>query len=82
MIRKLLLGTASLSLVAAPAMAAPAANPAQSLSVAGASRAGTPAAHKNGIGGVSLIPALLAAAVIAGGIIVIVDNDDDRPDSN
>lgn len=74
----LLAATASLTMMAAPALAAPT-NPAASLSV---SRAATPSAKKSDLAGPGSVVALvLAAAIVAGGIYIAVD-DDDNSDSN
>ena len=67
----------ALSLVAVPVAAS--ANPASSLSVASAQRAGAPVADVSegrGRRGGGLIIALLAAAAIIAGIIIAADNND------
>lgn len=81
MIRTLLLGTAALSLSAAPALAAPIANPAASLSISNVSRTASPSAHKSDLAGSGLLLAIVAAAVVVAGIVVIASSDDNS-DSN
>jgi hypothetical protein len=70
----------TLSLLAAPAMAA---NPAASLSVAKSARAGAPAAKKSELAGAGLFGAIIAAGVVAIGVVAIVNSEeDDDSDSN
>lgn len=79
------MASAGLALVATPvaASAAPA-NPASSLSVSKAVRAGAPTSKSSKVAGVSTIPLVIGAAIIAGVTYLIVDNenDDDNSDSN
>ena len=73
---------AVLTLAGTPALAAPSANSAASLSVAKSVRAGTPSKGKSLLAAPGSIVALvLAAAIVAGGVIIAVDDDDDS-DSN
>ncbi len=74
---------AAMTLAAAPAMAAPVANPASSLSVAKWARAGTAAKGKSELAAPgAIIGLVLAAAVVAAGVIIVVDDNDDDSDSN
>lgn len=78
---KYLVAVGALSLVAAPALAAPT-NAASSLSLSKATRAGAPVKagkNKAAAGGGIIIAAVAAVAVVVG-IVVIADDDDD--DSN
>ncbi len=73
---------AAMTLAAAPAVAAPVANPAATLSVAKSARAGTVTKGKSELAAPGAIVGLvLAAAVVAAGVIIAVDGDDDS-DSN
>lgn len=75
-LRTYMLAAAAVSMTSVPALAAPVANPAASLSVAKAARASAPSAKKGQLaGGGALIGILAAAAVVAG--IVIIANDSD-----
>ena len=71
-IRNLAAAAAALSMIAAPALAAPA-NPAASLSVAKSVRASSPNAKSNKLAGSSIIPAVLALAIVAGGVYLAID---------
>ena len=77
--RSILAGAAALSLMATPSLAAT--NPAASLSVAKAARAGTPTAKKNELFGGGILAAVIAAGIVAIGVVAIV-NDEDNSDSN
>jgi len=79
MIRNLMAAAAAIVMTAAP-VAAQAANPAQSLSVAKSVRASTPAAKKSDLAGFGVVGLLIAAGVVAIGVIAIVQDDD--ADSN
>jgi len=76
---KILLAAAAVSMVATPALAAPA-NPAASLSVSKSVRAGSATNSKNKLAGGGVIIAVLAAAAVIAGIVVIAD-DNDKADS-
>ncbi|TCP34655.1 hypothetical protein [Sphingomonas sp. BK235] len=78
--RSILAGAAALSLVATPALAATA-NPASSLSVAGA-RAASPTAKDSQLAGAGVFGAIIAAGIAAIGVIAIVNDSDDDSDSN
>lgn len=81
MLRKVLVSGCAAALCVAPTYAAPASNPAQSLSVRSAARVATPARQSQKLAAPgAIIGLVLAAAVIAGGIYIIVDDDDS--DSN
>ncbi len=72
---------AALTTVPVVASAAPAANPAASLSVAKSVRTGTPTAGKNKLsGGGAILAALIGAGVIA--IVAVAAVKDDDSDSN
>lgn len=89
--QKLLVTTIATAISASPAMSAPpaprvsGANPARSLSVGAATRAGTPTQKRSRIaapgGAISLV---LGAAVLVGAVVLITNNEDegDSPDSN
>lgn len=72
---KMLALGATLSMMAAPVLAADA-NPAAKLSVAKSVRANSPAGKKSELAGGGLIIAIIAAAAVVAGIIIIADNDD------
>ena len=79
MLKSLAAAASAMALVVPPALAAPVANPAASLTVG---RAATPAAKSSRFAQPgALVGIILAAAVVAGGIIIAVDDDDDS-DSN
>ena len=65
-------------MTASPVLAAPAAGPASSLSVAKAVRASTPSGKKSELAAPgAIIGLVLAAAVIAGGVLIAIDDDSD-----
>lgn len=80
---KNMIGVASAIAMATIPVAASAANPAQSLSVAKSVRASAPTTGKNKAVGGGVLAALIAAGVVAIGVIAIVnDSNDDNADSN
>ena len=70
---KYLAAAAMLSMAAAPAVAAT--NPAATLSVAHAARAGTPATKQSNLLGIGIFSALIAVALVAAAIVVIADDN-------
>lgn len=86
MIKTWILGASALTMMALPvaANAAPgAANPAQSLSVAASTRAGTATQKSSKLAGSSAIPIVIGAGIIAGVAYLIIDHEDDNnSDSN
>ena len=76
---KILLAAAAVSMVATPALAAPA-NPAASLSVSKSVRAGSATNGKSKMAQGGIIIAVLAAAAVIAGIVVIAD-DNGKSDS-
>jgi hypothetical protein len=82
MLKSVILSASALALTAAPAYAAPTANPAAALSVKSTARAFSTGRNGQKLAGPGAIVGLvLAAAVIAGGIYIVAD-DDDNSDSN
>ena len=76
----LLMALSATGMAAAPALAAPVANPATSLSIAPV-RAGTTTSHKSQLaGGAGIFIALLAAAAIAAGAVAAATHHS-HPDS-
>ncbi len=86
MIKTWILSTSALVMSALPvaASAAPSAtNPAQSLSVAASTRAGTATQKTSKLARSSAIPLVIGAGIIAGVAYLIVDHEDDNnSDSN
>jgi hypothetical protein len=76
------LGMASaVSLMATPALAAPA-NPAASLSLAPSARAGSTSSHKSDLlGGAGLFAVVIVAGVAAIVAVAVSNNDNDNPTS-
>lgn len=79
---KMIAAFAAASMIAAPALAAPA-NPASTLSVAKSVRASTPTKGASKLAdGPTTITALLFGGLAVTGIIVAIANSDDDSDSN
>lgn len=88
MIKTWILGVSAVAMTALPvaASAAPAANSAQSLSVASSVRTGTATSKSSKLAGLqesSIVPILIGAGVIAGVAYLIIDHEDNNnSDSN
>ena len=88
MIKTWILGVSAVAMTALPvaASAAPAANAAQSLSVASSVRTGTATSKSSKLAGLqesSIVPILIGAGVIAGVAYLIIDHEDNNnSDSN
>lgn len=87
MIKSWILGVSAVAMTALPvaANAAPAANPAQSLSVASSVRTGTATAKSSKLAGLqesSIVPIVIGAGILAGVAYLIIDHEDDNSDSN
>ena len=87
MIKSWILGVSAVAMTALPvaANAAPAANPAQSLSVASSVRTGTATSKSSklaGLQGASIVPIVIGAGILAGVAYLIIDHEDDNSDSN
>lgn len=82
-IKSLAMASAGLALISAPVAAnAATTNPASSLSLSKATRAGSPTSKTNKVAGVSTVPLVIGAAIVAGVTYLIVDNEDDDNNSD
>lgn len=88
MIKTWILGVSAVAMTALPVAvsAAPAANAAQSLSVASSVRTGTATSKSSKLAGLqesSIVPIVIGAGILAGVAYLIIDNEDDNnSDSN
>jgi len=86
MMKTWILGASAIAMTAMPvaANAAPiGANPASTLSVAPAVRAGTSTQKSSKLAGQSIVPIIIGAGIIAGVAYLIIDHEDDNnSDSN
>ena len=83
MIKTFALGLSALAMTAVPVAATAAtANPAQSLSVASAVRAGTTTSKSSKLAGISVAPLVIGIGMLAGVTYLIVDHEDDNNNSD